>query len=391
MTASAPDVEPVAVNPDLTLIQDLPLAAHDVPARRLRSSGLAGERFSAIEDAVRWHGAVQAQEPRMAKWSLAQRCADAPIEGDVDGVLARGAIVRTHVLRPTWHFVAGQDLVWLLQLTGPRVQAKNRSRYGELGLDERTRARSRARLAAALEGGRRLTRKEIATVLESDGIDTSGQRLAYLLMDAELEAVICSENLQGTQHTYAALEEQVPGAEPLDRDRALVELTRRYLASHGPATVRDLGWWSGLTLADIRHGLDGLAREVTSEKLGDLDLWSIRSPEDTVTTATTVRGAYLLPAFDEHVVGYRESRHLGDPRADTARAAWRDRRLPNGVVLLDGAVAGHWRRRVSDATVAVEVVTYEQLTAAQLDPVESAAAELGRFVDRDVTLEVTRM
>lgn len=354
----------------------------------MHNTGLAGRPFATAREAVRWHGAIQAQEPRMATWSVGQRCAGTPVASDLDDALARGSIVRTHVLRPTWHFVASEDLLWLLELTGPRVQLRNRRRYEELGLDERTRGRCRMLVAAALEGPRRLTRSEIAAVLQGAGMDPSGQRLPYILMDCELAGVICSGGLRGTEHTYAPLHAQVPDRTWLDRDEALLELTRRYLTSHGPATVHDLRWWSGLTVADLRKALDGLGSEVAREAIGEFTFWSIPPAED---TASAVRGAHLLPAYDEFVVGYSESRYFGDPRAATARTAWSDRTLPSGVVLVDGAVAGHWRRQVSPAAIAIEVVTYEDLDLAHVEGIEASASELGRFLARATTLELTRM
>ncbi len=357
----------------------------DVSRHRLLNSGLLGKPFATAEDVVRWHGAMQAQDLGMAKWSVGQRRAGAAVDGDLDDALARGAIVRTHVLRPTWHFVAGEDLKWLLALTGPRVQQQNRRRYQELGLDERTLGRCRELIASELQGGNQLTRKEIAILLDGAGIDTSGQRIPYILMDCELEGVICSGGLRGAQHTYASVDERVPCGTAFDRDEALVELTRRYLTSHGPATVRDLRWWSGLTVADIRNALDGLGSKVASETIEDRTFWSI-APAD--GHASIVTGAHLLQAYDEFVVGYRESRYFGDPRAATARAAWSTRALPSGVVLLNDKLGGHWRRRSTKARIAIEVVAYEEANPAEVRALRIAASQLGRFLGRKATLEV---
>ncbi len=163
---------------------------------------------------------------------------------------------------------------------------------------------------------------------------------------------------------------------------------RRYLTSHGPATVGDLRWWSGLTVADIRIALDGLGSDVASATIEDHVFWST-TPTD--GHASTVGAAHLLQAYDEFVVGYSGSRYFGDPRAATSRAAWSDRSLPSGVVLMDGQLAGHWRRRISKALVAVEVVAYEEPNRSEVRALEIAASELGRFLGREATLEISAL
>src|SRR5687768_8116349 len=202
--------------------------ANEIARRRIGNSRLTGDRFAAPDDVVRWHLAMQAQEYGPAKWSIGQRSTGL-VDAEVDGAVAAGSIVRTHVLRPTWHFVARDDIRWLLALSAPRVQQGNAGRYRELGLDERTRARAEKVIVAALEGGNRLTRKEIGAVLDDAGIDRSGQRMPYILSHCELEAVIGSGGLAGKQHTFALLDDHVPAGGRFDRDDALVQLVRRYL------------------------------------------------------------------------------------------------------------------------------------------------------------------
>ncbi len=353
--------------------------------RRVRNSGLAGIRFHRPDDIVRWHGAMQAQDYGPAKWSVGQRSANL-LDLDLDRAVADGSIVRTHVLRPTWHFVARDDLRWLLALTGPRVQQHNAGRYRELGLDPRTRARAEAVVASALRGGNHLTRKRIAEVLEERGIDCSGQRLPHILMHCELEALICSGGGGGREHTYALVEKRVPAARPQDRNQAVVELVRRYLASHGPATVKDLSWWSSLTVADITQALSSLGAKVEAHSLDGIVLWS--TPSDPLPRGGPT--IHLLQGYDELIVGYTESRFFGDPRSAAARAAWTDRSLPAGVVLRGGNVAGHWRRTARKDAIRVEAVMYDEPEPPIVRAVEAAAKRLRRFTGRPVHVEVTR-
>jgi hypothetical protein len=360
----------------------------EIAPRRIRNSRLTGDRFTAPDEAVRWHLAMQAQEYGPAMWSIGQRSKGSR-QDDVDGALTEGTIVRTHVLRPTWHFVARDDIRWLLALSGPRVQQGNAGRYRQLGLDARTLARAEKVIASALDGGNRLTRDELAAVLERKKLDREGQRMPYFLMHCELEAVIGSGGRNGKKQTYALLDERVPAGGPrFDREEAIVELVRRYLASHGPATVKDLSWWSGLTMKDLREALGSLDDEVTSQEIDGLTFWSSASGWSRRPPAA--RGVHLLQTYDELVVGYTESRFHGDTAGELARQAWSDRTFPTGVFLLHGKVGGHWRRTIEAKAVRVAMHTYAKVTAADRDALESASTRLGRFVGLPVELEISR-
>jgi len=358
----------------------------EIARRRMHNSRLTGDRFTSPDDPVRWHLAMQAQEYGPAKWSIGQRSTGL-VDADLDEAVAAGSIVRTHVLRPTWHFIARDDVRWLLALSGPRVQQGNAGRYRDLGLDEKTRARAEALIVSALEGGNRLMRNEIAAVLEDAGIDREGQRLPYILMHCELEAVICSGGLSGKQQTYALLDERVPKRGRFDRNEALAKLTRRYLTSHGPATVKDMSWWSGLTMADIRKGLEMMGAEVRNEPVDGIVFWSTATEEAPPPPA---RGAHLLQTYDELVVGFSESRFFRDPRLECASAAWSGASgapVPTGGILLNGRIGGHWRRTIERSRIDVEMHLYEEPKRAAARALEAAADDLGRFFGREVALE----
>ncbi len=362
--------------------------AKEIARRRIRNSGLTGNRFMAPDDVVRWHLAMQAQEYGPAMWSIGQR-AKGLREADVDGALTEGTIVRTHVLRPTWHFVARDDIRWLLALSGPRVQQGSAGRHRQLGLDARTLSRAEKVVTSALEGGNRLTRDELGAEFDRRKLDRGGQRMPYLLMHCELVGLIGSGGRKGKQQTYALLDERIPaGGRPLDRDDAVMELVRRYLASHGPATVKDLSWWSGLTMTDLRAALGALEDEVTSDEVDGLMFWSTASERSRRPPAA--RGVHLLQTYDELVVGYTESRFHGDTSGDLARQAWSDRTYPTGVFLLHGRVGGHWRRTIEAKRVLVSIHTYGAVDAADTRTLESAAKRLGRFVGLPATTEISR-
>jgi Winged helix DNA-binding domain len=355
----------------------------DIPTWRLRNLRLEGDPLQAPEDVVGWLCAVQSQDFAPAKWSLAQRAGGLG-DADVDRAFADGAILRTHILRPTWHFVLPADIRWMLELTAPRVHALNAYQYRQLGLDEEVLQRSGALLADALGGGAHRTRKQLAAILERGGVDLSGGlRLGYLLMHAELRGLICSGAPSGKQQTYALLEERAPPAEPRTREQALAELTRRYFTSHGPATVKDFGWWSSLTVADIRRGLELAGSRLRQEVVDGVTYWSAGSaPADRPASPTV----HLLQGYDEYVVGYSQSKPLLNL---AGRTLVRDRPVFNGVAILDGQVAGHWKRTITRAAVAFEVALYEPFDDAQAKALQAAADRQGEFLGLPATVTTT--
>jgi len=336
------------------------------------NSGLLLRAFDRPEDVVSWLGAVQSQDYPGAAWALAQRTPGVP-EALVHEAFDAGRILRTHILRPTWHFVAPADLRWMLSLSGPRVHACNGSIYRSMELDARTLSRSHTILGRALSGRNWQTRAELATALARGGIRASGTRLAYLVMHAELEALICSGPRRGKQFTYALLDDRVPPARPLDRDAAVVELARRYVRSHGPATSRDFAWWSGLTMRDSTAGFAAIAGELTQEVAGGLTYWFAPGRAPSPRRQPVAR---LLPNYDEYLIAYKD-RGLVQPRGEV---------IGDGIMkgpdafahplVVDGLLAGFWRRRVSGAKTSVEVVVRVPLSAKQRKAVNEAADRL---------------
>jgi DNA glycosylase AlkZ-like len=353
----------------------------DVAQRRLRNERLVGPAFAAPADVVSWLGAVQSQDYGGAKWAVAQRargCSDADVEEACD----RGDIVRTHVMRPTWHFVTSADARWMLELTAPRVHAANAYYYRQLELDERVFTKSHAALAAALRGGRHLTRVELGHALERAGIRAAGTRLAYVLMRAELDAVICSGPRRGKQFTYALFDERVPASKPLARDQALAELVRRYFASHGPATVQDFAWWSGLTVADGTKGIDLAKASLVRDVVDGKSYWQAPTRPPPAPKKPTI---HLLPNFDEYLVAYKDHGSLFD-RDVRAMFDRRDNFLSNHIVVRNGRVIGGWRRTLGRGMVSIETRLLVPLDAAETSELARAAERYGRFLGLGVKL-----
>ncbi|WP_053206552.1 winged helix DNA-binding domain-containing protein [Jiangella muralis] len=354
--------------------------------RRLRTVGLGGPLDASTPgEVVGWFGAVQSQDYHPAKWGVAQRLGGAVTDADLDRAFADGELLRTHVLRPTWHFVTPADIRWLLALTGPRVHVLNGYPYRRFELDDTLLRRAAGLVADALAGGVHLTRPEIGAVLERHGIVAERFRLAYILMYAELEQVVCNGPLRGKQHTYALLDERAPAIAPLDRDEALVRLIVRFFTSHGPATAKDLSWWSSLTLADIATGLAAAGDALESIDVDGVTYWSAAGAAGAVVDETAV---HLLQAYDEYLVGYTESKRLLD-LGDVTAGARLD--VANGVLLLGTQVAGRWRRTLKAGEVVLDVGLYEPLRAAATPGLQAAADGYGAFVGRPATVVASRL
>jgi len=357
----------------------------DITARRLRAQGLTGKPFASPVDAVRWLGAVQSQDYAGAKWALGQRTR-ASTDAAIDRVFDEGAILRTHVMRPTWHFVAPEDVGWLLDLTAPRIRRGLVARYRELGIDAKQSVRAAAVFAAALAGGRHLTRTELGRVLTAAGISPEGQRLPHLLIGAELDKVIVSGPRRGKQFTYALFEERAPKAREVERSQALAALTSRYFRSHGPAQIQDFTWWSGLTTAEARMGIELAGAALGHRVIEGKDYWY-------AAAAAALRGtapvAHLLPNFDEYTVGYRDRSALlpAGGRFDPSLFSFGS--ILSNVVTIDGIVRGAWRRSSARGGLLIEMRLSERLAARETAAVQEAIRRMACFLGRPVKLALT--
>jgi hypothetical protein len=284
------------------------------------------------------------------------------------------------VLRPTWHFVAPDDLRWLVALTAPRVRQASAFQYRLLEIDRDLASRSRAVIEKALRGGGALTRDELGSCLRDAGIEATGPRLAYLVSDGELDAVICSGPRRGRRQTYSLVEERLPPARPRVRDEALAELGRRYVEGHGPAQVADLAWWSGLTVADARISLESATPPLVRETRDGRTFYA--SPTEPAASATPPI-MHLLPNYDELLIAFRDRTDAVDPALPPpARVA---QVILNHVVVRNGLVVGGYRRRDERTTSRVAIDLLVGLgkadRAALRRVIDRFAAFLGRPVE----------
>ncbi len=353
-----------------------------VLGRRLAQQRIDGPGHRRPEDVVAWSGAVQAQEFDAAKWGVGLRMRAGAIDADVQRAFDEGRILRTHVLRPTWHFVTPADIRWMLALTGPRVHQRLAVYRGHMALDKKLLVRGTSVIERALRDGQFLTRVELAEALGRAKLRFANERLAHLALYAELEAVICSGPRRGKQSTYGLLATRAPRAITLDRDDALGTLVRRYLQSHGPATVRDFVWWSGLTTPDATRGLQ-IARAVRQEA-DDRTYWTVGSARP----ATRTQPAHLLPIYDEYLGSYRDRGPIPQSALKITSAFGRPVNFQHAVVV-DGRVAGTWRITRSSRSIAMRATMIRRIGARERRAIADATKRYEQFqgVPVDLTID----
>jgi|SRR5579864_8372754 len=321
---------------------------HVLPTR-MANHGLVSPQWESAAELVAHLGAVQAQDYPGARWALGLRMRGAN-DRSLEAAFDRGEILRTHVLRPTWHFVAPDDIGWLQQLTGPRVKATTQSYTRRLGLDEPMLAWCESMLTRALEGGGSLTRAEVGAAVQIGDSAVLGQ----LLMRAELDGLVCSGPPRGREHTYMLLEERLeatrslaarnpaPAARSRTAEEALAELTWRYFSSHGPALVSDCVWWSSLPAREVKRGLELNRHRLESERIDGREYWFSSSSKEAPAVCEGTP-AHLLPNYDEYTVAYRHRELYYDAERNWTGNTRMDVPFTN-VILVNGQVAGRWRR-----------------------------------------------
>jgi hypothetical protein len=362
------------------LLSESPGIIGSIVAQRLANQRVTGPVRGDPAKVVAWLGAVQAQEYGPAKWALGLRLAAGVTDAAVQRAIDAGRILRTHVLRPTWHFVPPADIRWMLELTAPSVLRRMAPYHRQMGLERAVFTRAAQVCERALRDGQFLTRKELGPHLKSAGLPHDGMRLLHLMMHAEVEGVICSGPRRGKQSTYALLAERAPDGPRLSRDEALVELARRYFRSHGPATLRDFVWWSGLTTADAKRGLEmNRARELSVD---GMTYWTLGSAARVRSQPRLVR---LLPIYDEYLVAYRDRVAVPYGPSMVRSRAGGYMRFQHALVIA-GQVAGTWRAAPKRNGVQIDVAPLRRLTKLEQRALRREVARYQRFLGTPVSV-----
>ena len=320
---------------------------------RLLQQQISATQHSSIPALVEYMGALQSQDYGMSAWAIGLRLPGSTL-ADVEAALDEGSIIRTHVLRPTWHIISAKDIYWMLAISAEKIKALMKPMDRQLELNDKIYSKSNKIIEKALSGGEQLTRDALALALQHARINTAENRMAHLLMRAELDALICSGKRSGNTRTYALLSERVPQKKSISREEALAMLAKRYFCSHGPATVQDFSWWSGLNLTAATAAIALVKDELAGAKLANQQYWFSAA---LTLSPTRSKSTYLLPAFDEFIVGYR------DRTASLPAQHQRTVITVNGIfyptLLVNGQVAGTWKRTIEKGQLVVETSPFK--------------------------------
>lgn len=363
---------------------------------RLHSQHLAGWRPPDPASTVASMLAIQAENPSQSAWAVATRTAPPAVppsagevvpkplsENDIGHSLDAGEFLRTHVIRPTWHYVHPDDIRWLIEVTAPGVRRPFAYQAQTLGLDSTTLTRALDVVLNALAEAH-LTRAQLGERLAAQGLPSAGQPLMLVMGLAEQDQLVCSGVRQGSTQTYALLHQRAPTARRLDRDQALAELALRYFTGHGPATAKDLAYWATLPLGEVSSGLAAVRDRLESFDLDGRTFWFGRPEPDPRIDHPAPR-AHLLQLLDEYYRGYQDSRWMLD--ADGLLTPGREPAV--GMLVIDGQVVGRMRRAVTARAVRFDVELLRPIRDDERDATERAARRYGAFVEREVDLRLT--
>jgi hypothetical protein len=352
---------------------------YNIANLRLISQQIARHTLKTPKNVVAWMGAMQAQDFAMVKWAIGVRLAHAS-DQEVETAINNAEILRTHLLRPTWHLVSADDIYWMLELTAAQIKATMKSRLLELGLSEEIIAKSNKIIENALSGGKYLTRQALVAEFEMSGIATGENRASHLLARAELDGLVCNGSIQAGRLTYALLEERIPKTKHLTRDEALGKLAKRYFTSRGPATLQDFAWWSGLAIGEAKRAFDMVKADFIAETIDDLAYWFSEPSSLPKTEAET---AFLLPAYDEFLISYKD-RTASLPLQDYNKTV-----SSNGIfrpiIVENGQVIGIWNRSIKKETIKITTQFFKQPESITNTSIEKAFAEYRYFLTKKIT------
>lgn len=352
----------------------------DLGLIRLRNLGIAGSVMKTPAEVVRHLGAVQAQDYPGTLWALGLRLPGTQ-QADIERAVASGSVVRTWPQRGTLHFVAPEEVRWRLSLTTPRILRQAVSRHQSVGLDDATFERARELFERALEGGKQLTRQEMMDLLANAGISTSEQRGYHILWYWSQRALLVFGAPKGKQQTFALLDDVIPETPEITREEALARLAKSYLTSHGPATVADLAYWSGMTQTDVNIGLEAVKGDLTEVKIGGKSYWTKH------VTPTDRRDVFLLPGFDEYLLGYKDRSAVLDLE-HSAKVAPGFNGVFTPTIVMDGKVEGLWKREIKRSQILVNVTPFISFTNEQKQAIYASFKRYEEFMGLPVTVNI---
>jgi len=325
-------------------------------------------KFKTAKDVAGWLGAIQAQDYNMAKWALGIRLPDST-EIIINNELDSGSLIRTHLLRPTWHIVSSDDIYWMQELTAPHIRSSLKYRDKQLGLDDTIFRKCNKIFEKTLRDRNHKTREELMLELSNAKIDVGNNRASHIFLRAEIDGIICSGKQKGGKPTYAILAERAPVKNRIFGEEALKELALRYFTSRAPATIEDFSWWSGLSSGKSKLAVELNKTNLFSEVIEDNTYWFAEGSD---TPIPAKREIYLLPAFDEFLIGYRD-------RTPSMLSVEKKKTISdNGIfyptIMMGGQIIGTWRRNIKDKHI---VITF--------NPFKSDKTDLGQIYYKSIS------
>jgi hypothetical protein len=350
----------------------------DVAYYRLQLQEIAKPQFNKPEDVVRWLGVMQAQDYLAALWAVGVRSKNIN-ELQIEKALAEKKIVRTWPLRGTLHFIAAEDVHWMLEHFAPRITALNKARLKrDSEIDEKVVTRCKKVLEKALDG-KQLTRDEVYDALEKARIVTKDQRGLHILWRLAHDGLICFGARNGKQHTFTLLDEWIPSTKKIKRDEALFNLAERYFKSHAPATLQDFAWWSGLPNAEAKAAIELIKPQLTFEKSGQLDYFL----PDNIPAITKTPSIKLLPGFDEFVISYTE-RSASFNSSEKGKIINTVNGIFFPIIVVNGKVEGTWKRDLKKDSAILTANPFAKFSEAQKKSIIKEAKRYGKFLDKKV-------
>jgi hypothetical protein len=320
-------------------------------------------------------GAIQAQDYGMSKYAIGVRLLNSTHE-IIEEAINKAEIIRTHVLRPTWHFVAAEDIRWMMELTGKNLNRSLSSNNKRLELDEKTFKKCNNIIEKLLQHGKHLTRKEIMAALEKKGIKTNDLRSAHIMFRAETDLVVCNGIKRDKQFTYALFDERVSSSRQFTKDEALAELAKRYFLSHGPATLQDFTWWSGLSVTDAKNGLEEIKSTLVSENYKENIFWFGTETEFKKIKRNKV---IFLPSYDEFLISYK-SREVSIAPQHTSYT-FTNNGIFNPIIVHNAKVIGIWKPQYKKE-ILIKENFFLKPTEKQKQLCLKAAKEFKKFMGR---------
>jgi len=356
------------------------MTLQEITRLRMVNQQIEGSACKTAAGLVGWMGAMQAQDYAMAKWAIGKRLPEST-DASVEAAYNRGEILRTHLMRPTWHFVSADDIYWMLDLTAPQVKRLLKTLDKQLELTEPIYSKSRDLLERLLSNELNITREELKLEYANIHIATNDNRMSHLMLRAELDGIICSGPVRKNKLTYSLLSDRVPIMKTVTRDEALAMLATRYFNSHSPATMRDFIWWSGLSVTDARKALEMIKTSFQTETIGTETYWFAGTLKSTPSLSPVV---HLLPAYDEYLISYT------DRSAALANVHNKKTISINGifhpVIVVNGQVEGLWKRNTAKDLVRIETSHFQLHDPETRQGIENEAVRYGLFLGKRVEL-----